>query len=80
MLVCRVSSFIHRDEGSELGKFFFKSVGFFYELNLQSDYLIGKAFFVGCLFGFSYWEELTKMRKALINKFNIIIHFDYLQK
>ena len=79
MLVCRVSGFIYRDEGSDLGKSFFKSVGYLDTLALQGDYLIGEAVFGGCWLGFALWDEWTKMRKAVINKLDIIIHLDYLK-
>ena len=79
MFVSRLSGFIYRDEGSKLCKSFFKSVDCRDALNFQGDYLIGEAFFGGCWLSFAYWDELTKMRKTLINKLDIIIHHYYLK-
>ena len=79
MLVCKLSGFIYRDKGSELGKSFLKRVDCLYALDLQGDYLIGKAFVGCCWLGFAYWDEWTKLRKALINILDSIIHLDYLK-
>ena len=78
MLVCKMSGFIYWDEGAKLAKSFFKSVDGLDALDLQYDYLIGKAFFGCCWLGFAYWDKWTKMRKTLINQLDNIIYLDYL--
>ena len=79
MLVCRTTDFLYRDKGSEVAKFFFKSMDCLYAFDFQGDYRIGEAFLVGCWLSSALWDECTKMRKALINKLDIIIHLDYLK-
>ena len=79
MFVCRVSAIIYWDKSSNLAKSRFKSVDCFDPFDLQSDSRIGEAFLGRCWFGSTLWDECTKMRKALINKFDIIIHLDYLK-
>ena len=74
-----MSSFIYRDEGSELVKFMPKNVDGLYELYLLVDYFILEAFVGVIWYGFAYWDRWTKMRKALINQLDIIIHIDYLK-
>ena len=48
MLVCRAASFIYWNKGSELAKFFFKSVDCIDQFDLKTDYRIGEAFLGGC--------------------------------
>ena len=79
MFVLRVSGFIYWNKGSKIAKCFFKSVDCLDTLYLQGDYFIGERVFGGRWLGFALWDEWTKMRKALINKLNIIIYLDYLQ-
>ena len=80
MFVCRVSGFKYCDKGSELAKSLFKSVDCIGLFDLQIDYRIGKACLGGCWLGSTLWDEGTKMRKALINKLDIIIFLDYLKE
>ena len=79
MLVCRAASFIYWNEGSELAKSLFNSVDCLDAFYLHGDYLIGKTFFGSCCVGSALWDECTKMRNALINKLDIIIHLNYLK-
>ena len=66
-------------EGSEHGKFFFfKSEDCLDAYDFKGDYLIGEEVIGGCWMDFEYWDEWTKMRKALINKLDIIIFLDFL--
>ena len=79
MFVCWVAGFIYRDKCSELTKSYLKSVDGLDAFYLQNDYRIGEAFLGGCWWGFALWDECKKIRKALINKLDIIIHLDYLK-
>ena len=80
MLVCWAAIFIYQDEGLKLAKSSLKSVDCLVAFYLQGNYRIGKAFLGGCLLCSALWNKRTKMRKALINKFDIIIHLDYLKE
>ena len=79
MLVCRAASFIYWDNGLELAKFPFKSVDCLDPFDLQGDYHIGKTFVGNCWLCYVLWDECTKMYMALTNKFDIIIHLEYLK-
>ena len=80
MLGCRAAGFIYRDEGSALAKSLFNSVDCLNAFDLQDDYRIGKAFVGSCWLGSALCDEWTKMRNALINKLDNIIHLDYLKE
>ena len=80
MFVGKVSFFKYLDKGSELTKFVFQSVDGLNALDFHCNNKIGEAFFIGCWLGFALWDERAKMRKALINKYDIIINLDYLKE
>ena len=74
MFVYTTVGFVYTDAGSKLAKSLFKSVNCLDAFDLLSDYRIGEAFFSGCWLCFALWDDWTKMRKALINKLDIIIY------
>ena len=68
MLVCKAAGFIYRDECLEFAKPLLESVDCIDAFDLQVDNQIGEAFFGGRWLCFAFWDEWTKMRKALINQ------------
>ena len=79
MFVGSLACFIYWNEGSQFAKSLFESVDCLDTFDFYGNNQIGEAFLSGCWLGFASWDKGAKMRKALINKLNIIIHLDYLK-